>query len=95
MTDESGQIKALEEALTALIKFVPKTRLELDEWYNQANCILERPDLLQGCPHFIWHYLADADIRMKDDSYLEMQNQRIGLMLQQLNRGQMPSDEKN
>ena len=93
MDDERSHIKALAEALTALIKFVPKTRLELDEWYDKANSMLKDPYLLRRAPHFIWHYLADADIRMKDESYAEMQNLRIGLVLQHLNRGEMPSDE--
>jgi hypothetical protein len=93
MSDHDIQIKRLAEAVTKLVNFVPETRDDLDNWYDQAQCILEDPELLRGAPHFLWHYLADSDIRMKSKAYAEMQNRRIELVLKHLKRGVMPSDE--
>lgn len=82
----------LAKELVRLIEFVPRTKAELSDWYEQAR-LLQAGDLLKGAPHFVWHYLADADIRMKDDVYAEMQNRRIKTVLDYLNKGVMPSDE--
>ncbi len=93
MSDQDTQIKRLADALTKLVEFVPVTIDDLAQWYDQAQDILEDPELLGGAPHFLWHYLADADIRKKDEVYAEMQNLRVNLILQRLKRGVMPSDE--
>ncbi len=93
MSDQETQIKRLADALTKLVEFVPETKDDLDQWYDQAQDILEDPEVLSGAPHFLWHYLADADIRKKDEVYAEMQNLRVNLILQRLKRGVMPSDE--
>lgn len=93
MKNQNSQIERLAETLTSLVNFVPESSDDLDRWYDKAECVLEDHDLLKGAPHFLWHYLADADIRMKDEVYAEMQNRRIGLVLQHLKRGVMPSDE--
>lgn len=93
MSDHDIHIKRLAEALTKLVNFVPETSDDLDHWYDQAQCILEDAELLRGAPHFLWHYLADADIRKKDEVYAAMQDRRINLVLQHLKRGVMPSDE--
>ena len=76
------QTRRLAEALASLVAFVPQTSDDLARWYDQAQSILEDHELLRGAPHFLWHYLADADIRMKDEVYAEMQNRRIALVLQ-------------
>ena len=86
-------MERLAEALTNLLNFVLETNEDLERWYDKAQYILEDPDLLKGAPHFLWHYLADADIRMNDAAYEEMQNQRIHLVLEHLERGEMPTDE--
>jgi predicted Zn-dependent peptidase len=72
MSDQDIQIKQLADALTRLVKFVPSTKDELDQWYAQARS-LEEGDLLRGVPHFLRHYLIDADTRMKDEAYAELQ----------------------
>lgn len=93
MKNQNGQIERLAETLTRLVNFVPETSDDLDHWYDKADDILEDHELLKGAPHFLWHYLADADIRMKDEKYAEMQGHRIDLVLRHLKRGVMPSDE--
>lgn len=97
MKNQPAKIKLLGQALSRLTEFVPVTKDELNDWYEKATRL--EADHLKGgedyldVPHFLWHYLADADIRMKDEEYAEMQNRRIDLVLQHLNRGEMPSDQ--
>ncbi len=93
MKNRNEQIDQLAEALASLVNFVPETSDDLHRWYDQAQCILDDHELLLEAPHFLWHYLSDADIRMKDEEYAEMQNRRIDLVLQHLKQGVMPSDE--
>lgn len=92
MDEQIVTIKRLADELTRLIDFVPVTKDELRQWYDQAQRLYEG-SLLMGAPHFVWHYLSDADIRMKDEVYTKMQNQRIDTVIEFLNRGVMPSDE--
>jgi hypothetical protein len=93
MSDRENQIRRLAEELTRLVEFVPETKDELSQWYALARGRLEEHELLRDAPHFLWHYLADADIRMKDEKYAEVQSRRINLVLEHLKRGVMPSDE--
>ncbi len=93
MKIQDDQIKRLANALSELVNFVPKSSADLNQWYDKAQVILDDPDLLRGAPHFLWHYLADADIRMKCEEYAEMQNRRINLVLKCLKQGDMPSDK--
>ncbi len=97
MSNKHNQIEKLAGALTLLVEFVPKTKEELEQWYIQARN-LETEHLLNGglsqdMPHFLWHYLSDADIRMKDESYADIQSRRIHLLLEHLKLGVIPNDE--
>jgi hypothetical protein len=76
-----------------LAQFVPTTKDELKQWYDLAQNFIDLHLKATGAPHFLWHYLSDADIRIKSEEYAEMQNQRIKLVLEYLERGEMPSDE--
>ena len=93
MKNQNDQLERLAEALTSLLDLVPETRDDLQHWYDEAQLILESPDLLKGAPHFLWHYLSDADIRMKSPEYAEMQNRRINLLIERLKEGVMPHDK--
>jgi hypothetical protein len=81
-----------------LVQFVPETKDELIEWNQLArtietNFLLGPSGLSHFVPHFLWHYLADADIRMKDEKYAVEQSRRIDLVLEHLKCGVIPSDE--
>ncbi|HEX6125818.1 MAG TPA: tetraacyldisaccharide 4'-kinase [Pyrinomonadaceae bacterium] len=82
------QINRFVDAFTRLVKFVPRSKADLDEWYREAQRLKTDHLLMRGVsrylPHFVWHYLSDADIRMKDETYAAMQNQRISLELEDL-----------
>jgi hypothetical protein len=89
------RIKQIGEALAALVDFVPSSKFELKDWYDQAQQFKDDHIIYpnKGVPHFLWHYLSDADIRMKDEKYAEMQDGRIKVLLQYLNNGIMPTDD--
>src|SRR5688572_11586267 len=91
------RIERLEAGLTQLVAHVPQNRDELRKWYVQARAVeddLTAPGGLSAdVPHFLWHYLADADIRLKDKDYADLQQRRMQLFLQHLRRGVMPSDQ--
>ena len=93
MTYRDKQICRLADELALLLEFVPTSKEELKQWYDRAQSLQDDKGLLQDAPHFLWHYLSDADIRMKDESYAEIQNSRIKLLIEHLRSGVMPSDE--
>lgn len=96
MENQEEQIKRLGDALSTLFDFVPFTEVELRDWYDQAQVIIDAKirGANIGVPHFLWHYLSDADIRFKDGDYAEMQNGRMKVLLQHLRNGSMPSDDE-
>jgi hypothetical protein len=50
--------------------------------------LLARPRGLVGeMPHFIWHYLADADIRSRDEAYRRSQERDLEAVLPRLQCG--------
>jgi hypothetical protein len=56
------------------------SKAERDAWYVESKrvqkTLRERfPDL--DYPHDIWHFLADADIRARDDGYRKYQEQIV------------------
>ncbi len=75
----------------------PANKDELKDWYKRAR-ELERivaiPDgLAHELPHFVWNYLADADIRFREKDYSDDQNLKMRLVVQCLKRGEIISDE--
>ena len=91
MENQDDSVKRLALALTELVKFVPTNQDQLSNWYDKAH-VLGESGLMIDAPHFVWHYLSDADIRMKEPEYAEMQNRRINELIDYLNRGVMPSE---
>jgi hypothetical protein len=94
MRNQEDSIKRLAEAVTELVKFVPTTKDELTEWYDRAQVIMDDGDMMTNAPHFLWHYFSDADIRMKEPDYAEIQNERVNNLIKYLNRGVSPSDDE-
>ena len=96
MEDLKNKIKNVVVGLTKLVEFVPKTETELDQWYEQKNSFLNEVDFPEGLrgPGFLYYYLADADIRLKEEEYAEWQNRRVKSLLQLLNQGVIPTDKE-
>ena len=53
----------------------------LKTWNVEAaalrRAIEQRPEVTGRVPHFVWHYLADADIRFKDPAYAQSQQRQL------------------
>jgi len=66
----------------------PKNRAGLDRWYEDARRVQDRiasaPDVTTGVPDFIWHYLSDADVRLKDPRYAQVQQEMLTELLAML-----------
>lgn len=72
-------------------------RHALDAWYVAArrleDWIRADPALCDALPHFVWHYLADADIRKKNSVYGAEQRQQLMGIVEWLQRGELPKNE--
>ena len=95
MNDKKTRFKQLADELRYLSELVPSTKEELAEWNKlardiEANLLLGPTGVSEYIPEFLWHYLADADIRMKDKQYADLQNRGIRELIQQLSSGVMP-----
>lgn len=75
MTQEEVKVR-IKTGFRDLLQTEPSSISELDEWSARADSLklLMRADLGDlKVPHSLWHYLDDADIRLKDDRYAEVQ----------------------
>lgn len=86
----------LAERLRALAATPVSDRAELDAWYAAARRLQDwmsanAQDISSAVPHFVWHYLADADIRLKDSLYAVDQTRQLMEIVQALERGEIPN----
>jgi hypothetical protein len=93
--EKAARVLSFAIALEALVLFVPKDKSEVKEWARRAR-VFEKEHLSNGglspeVPHFLWHYLADADIRLKSPQYAAVQNRLISRLLDCLKQGEIPS----
>ena len=92
------ELNFVADSLADLQRFAPCSKRELKQWYESAhqleNALVARAGFSEKLPHFVWHYLSDADIRLKDSDYAEHQGRIIGRLIESLRRGKMPSDEE-
>jgi hypothetical protein len=78
--------------LRELATVSPRSAGELQAWYAAAKefeaWLSARPaQLVDRVPHFVWHYLADADIRSKDEAYRRHQERELAVILAELEEG--------
>lgn len=76
----------IEKKLSSLLVEKIETKTDLKRWYALANSV-EQLLLEQATevPHLVWHFLCDADIRLKDPSYGEEQIIAVRSFIEQLN----------
>jgi hypothetical protein len=65
---------------------------ELETWYAAVkefkDWLSAKPTrLVDQVPHFVWHYLDDADIRSKDEVYRRDQERKLAAVLARLEGG--------
>jgi len=70
-----------------------RTAEDLAQWQNAAAQLRAAvaPSVADQVPHFVWHYLADADIRFRDDRYRAAQDQELVEALQELTSDERPN----
>lgn len=98
MSSRRDLFDELAVALEELVVFRPASKAELPRWYALARS-LEAKLVVDGglsaeVPAFLWNYLADADIRLKDAVYRDLQNRQIRLLIRYIKRGEMPTDSE-
>lgn len=83
--------KDLASDLRSLAGRVVRNRDDLKEWYAQAKNVQDKlmgdASVTMGMADFVWHYLSDADIRLKDPCYEQDQNARMAEVIAELESG--------
>jgi hypothetical protein len=84
MTPHAGPYSKMELAndLQCLHDMATSSPRDLKIWYENARNVHERlmkssESDLGPVPEMVWHYLSDADIRLKDIAYREVQDEEI------------------
>lgn len=68
----------LASVLRALRESEPQSKPDLASWQQRSQRAAALLTLAGGAaPHWLWHYLADADIRLKDADYAAIQRERL------------------
>jgi hypothetical protein len=98
VNDRESLIEALAAGLEELSAFKPASKADLGRWYELARKLegrlVAKGGLSSELPSLLWNYLADADIRMKDERYAELQDRQMRLLVRYLRRGEIPSEEE-
>ena len=78
MSSDPSLNESLISALQSLAAKKVTNRKELAAWRLAADRLEESltPEQQDAMPHFVWHYLADADIRLRNASYRADQERR-------------------
>ena len=92
METEKQTLATLATKLRKLIEKEPKTKEDLESWYQAAKMFETEVAPIDNdrLPHFVDHYLSDADIRLKDVAYRKEQEKRIWAIIHALERGEVP-----
>lgn len=81
-------------ALRVLAMRKIENKQQLADWENEAwqlrSEIKRNIFLANVLPHQIWHYLDDADIRLKDPRYYKIQQSEILTIIDMLESGRIP-----
>ena len=80
----------LADDLRELAAWPVRSRAHLDGWYARAKAVTDKlmkdASVTMGMSDFIWHYLADADIRLKDPRYAQDQGASLAEFIAELER---------
>jgi hypothetical protein len=65
------------------------TRKDLSAWRAQAERFEQSltPEQADSVPPFVWHYLGDADIRLRNATYRADQERRLEQVIRELGPG--------
>jgi hypothetical protein len=84
--DDPNFDEALITALRELSARPVTNRKELAAWRVEADRLEQSltPEQADGVPQFVWHYLADADIRLRNPGYRADQERQLEQALREL-----------
>jgi hypothetical protein len=94
MNDSDG-LRALGSRLRALVESSPNRPEDLERWHHDADAFrryLASDHATVAVPHFVSHYLSDADIRVKDAGYRVTQDKAIQKVIAAFERGEIPEE---
>ena len=79
MNDDTSFNDRLIAALRALAALPVTNRKQLAAWRVEADRLTESftPDEEDAVPEFVWHYLGDADIRLRNPGYRADQESKL------------------
>jgi hypothetical protein len=91
----NGPVVQLGEALQKLLRLSLQTQTDLKNWDEQAAMFSRLlralpPDIYDRLPHEIEHFLNDTNIRLKDRSYAEGQEEEMRNLVAFLIHGELP-----
>ena len=89
MNVAEGKFEVLSAAIRRLRDWPIQRKADLRPWYEAARGVSDMVCETDGVFtdddfHFLMHWLADADIRLKDAKYAAMQNERLREVLAEL-----------
>jgi len=86
MTDDPTFNERLITALQALAALPVTNRKQLAAWKLEAEKLEQSltEDEADYVPQFVWHYLADADIRLRNPGYRADQERQLEQSLREL-----------
>jgi hypothetical protein len=78
--------ESLIEALEKLAAKPLTNQKQLAAWRHAAEKLEKgfTPEQAETVPEFVWHYLGDADIRLRNARYREGQERRLERVLREL-----------
>ena len=93
----SSEIQEVGRRLRKLSDSPPSDGSSLEQWTRDAQEIQRHlasdPRLSAAIPHFVWRYLSDADIRLRDFEYRISQQSTMEEILVSLEAGVIPPDD--
>lgn len=92
--NDASKLREIAAGLRQLRRSSPIAEQALPEWNEQSRRFAGR---LTGdfsavdLPEEVWHYLHDADLRIKDPDYKQTQDQTMDEIIADLERGIVPA----
>lgn len=87
-------LKEIARRLRQLQRTSPTTKEGLDAWYSDSRSFAkwrESQPSAVDLPEQVWHYLHDADIRVKDSERRAEQDEMLSDIIASLERGTVPA----
>ena len=91
--NDASLLREIAAGLRQLRRSSPVAEQSLPEWNEQSRRFADRLGAdfsAVDLPEEVWHYLHDADLRIKDPDYKRTQDQTMDEIIADLERGIVP-----